>query len=208
MPLNNRSNLLTDPIRNFRFLVEFKAHPNNNISFNPTIGFTSVSGMAVQVESIPYREGGYNTTIHQLPGQATFSPITMQRGLMLGTPQHWEWLKRLFSIVDLPSGNYLPGFRCDLNIWVLNHPSPTTAGSGTGAGTGEIGNQSGADAITSEKNGAVALFRVFNAWPTSVAYSDLNAGDQALLVEQCTFVHEGFDVVLKNKYEDPPIQDA
>jgi phage tail-like protein len=37
-------------------------------------------------------------------------------------------------------------------------------------------------------------FKVYNAWPTSVAYSDLNAGDNALFVEQMTLVHEGFDV--------------
>ena len=37
-------------------------------------------------------------------------------------------------------------------------------------------------------------FNVYNCWPTSVAYSDLNAGDNALFVEQMTLVHEGFDV--------------
>jgi hypothetical protein len=35
---------------------------------------------------------------------------------------------------------------------------------------------------------------VYNAWPTALAYSDLNAGDNSLLVEQMTLVHEGFDV--------------
>lgn len=202
-PLNNRSSLMTDPIRNFRFLVQFKPH-DTGLEFTPTLGFTSVSGLAAQTESIPYREGGYNTTIHQLPGQTTFSPITMQRGLMLGTPQHWEWMKRLFSVTDLPSANYRPGFRCDISIWVLNHPSPTTAGAGTG-GTNEIGSGTGSNksAIDIETGNAVALFRVFNAWPTSVAYSDLNAGDNALLVEQCTFVHEGYDVQLRHDYSSP-----
>jgi phage tail-like protein len=37
-------------------------------------------------------------------------------------------------------------------------------------------------------------FEVYNCWPTAVAYSDLNAGDNALLVEQMTLVHEGFNV--------------
>jgi phage tail-like protein len=37
-------------------------------------------------------------------------------------------------------------------------------------------------------------FKVYNAWPTTVAYSDLNAGDNALYVEQMTLVHEGFDL--------------
>jgi len=37
-------------------------------------------------------------------------------------------------------------------------------------------------------------FRLYNAWPTSIAYSDLNAGDNALQVEQMTLVHEGLDM--------------
>jgi phage tail-like protein len=37
-------------------------------------------------------------------------------------------------------------------------------------------------------------FKVYNAWPTAVAYSDLNAGDNAIFVEQMTLVHEGFDI--------------
>jgi phage tail-like protein len=37
-------------------------------------------------------------------------------------------------------------------------------------------------------------FNVYNCWITSVSYSDLNAGDNAIFVEQATLVHEGFDV--------------
>ena len=45
------------------------------------------------------------------------------------------------------------------------------------------------------KDDHVALrFRLYNAWPTSVVYSDLNAGDNALMVERMTLVHEGLDV--------------
>lgn len=195
MAINNRSNLLTDPIRNFRFLVQFKPHRDagafaNNVNFKPTLGFTSVSGLAVQTESIPYREGGYNTTIHQIPGQTTFSPITMQRGVMMGTPQNWEWMQRLFSVVDRTGGD--PGFRADIDIWVLNHPQTNQAAS-------EIGYNPSSpnDPVALNSETSVMKFEVYNAWPTAVAYSDLNAGDNALLVEQCTFVHEGFSVRLK-----------
>ena len=44
------------------------------------------------------------------------------------------------------------------------------------------------------KDHVAMRFQVYNAWPTSVAYSDLNAGDNAIFVEQITLVHEGFDV--------------
>lgn len=190
--INNRSNLITDPIRNFRFLVTFFPQPNTDGVNNPTLaklagqrattfGFTSVSGMAVTTDSIPYREGGYNTTVHQIPGQTTFAPITLQRGVILNTNQNWEWMRNLFATVN-GSGStraITDNFRCDLEIQVLSHPIPKT----------------GEDDVNSSASDHTAVrFRVYNAWPTSVAYSDLNAGDNALFVEQMTLVHEGFDV--------------
>ncbi|WP_461098498.1 phage tail protein, partial [Staphylococcus aureus] len=50
-------------------------------------GFTSITGLAINTQSIPYREGGYNTTIHQIPGMTTFSPVTFQRGTITGNTQ-------------------------------------------------------------------------------------------------------------------------
>jgi phage tail-like protein len=182
--INNRSTLVTDPLRNFRFLVTFIPQDTKNTTLSglktATFGFTSVSGMSVATDSIPYREGGYNTTVHQIPGQTTFTPLTLQRGVILGTKQNWDWMRNLFATVGAAGSNRTvsQNFRCDLEIAVLSHPIPS-AGSG--------------DASTASDHVAMR-FRVYNAWPTSVAYSDLNAGDNALFVEQMTLVHEGFDV--------------
>lgn len=183
--INNRSTLTTDPLRNFRFLVTFIPQDSSNTSLaglkNVTFGFTSVSGMSVATDSIPYREGGYNTTVHQIPGQTTFTPITLQRGVMLNTNANWEWMRNLFATVSGGTTNRTinQNFRCDLEIEVLSHPIPT-------AGT-EDGGQA-------TKDHTAMRFHVYNAWPTAVAYSDLNAGDNALLVEQMSLVHEGFDI--------------
>jgi phage tail-like protein len=150
------------------------------------MGFTSVSGLAVTTDSIPYREGGYNTTVHQIPGQTSFTPLTLQRGVILGSKQNWDWMKQLFATVQAGGSTLATGknFRCDLEIAVLNHPVPSS-GANVTSGTGA------AIAATDE----VAMrFKVYNAWPTTVAYSDLNAGDNALYVEQMTLVHEGFDL--------------
>jgi len=193
--INNRSNLATDPLRNFRFLVTFIPLASQNgaptsaatqalatgVSNNITVGFTSVSGMAVTTDSIPYREGGYNTTVHQIPGQTTFAPITLQRGVVLGTSQNWDWMRNLFATVQGGGSTRAANenFRCDLEIQVLSHPIPTT---------------NPADNTPSASDHTAMRFRVYNCWPTSVAYSDLNAGDNALFVEQMTLVHEGFDI--------------
>jgi phage tail-like protein len=191
--INNRSTLETDPIRNFRFLVTFLPLPGGATGGGSwlktpkvVVGFTSVSGLSVATDSIPYREGGYNTTVHQIPGQTTFSPITLQRGVVLGTPQHWDWMRKLFATVQNGTTSQVgENFRCDVQIEVLTHP---IAGSG-GANTELTGGTTG-----TYKDHVSARFQVYNAWPTSVAYSDLNAGDNALFVEQLTLVHEGFDM--------------
>ena len=180
--INNRSTLKTDPLRNFRFLVTFKPQDETNaaLTFDTTVGFTSVSGLSVSTDSIPYREGGYNTTVHQIPGQTTFTPLTLQRGVVLGTSQNWDWMRNLFATVNAGGSTRTTNqnFRCDLEIQVLSHPMPS-------AGTGD-------NSATTDHT--AMRFHVYNAWPTAVAYSDLNAGDNALFVEQMTLVHEGFDV--------------
>lgn len=175
----NRSTLATDPIRNFRFLVSFQALNNASLEVTTAeLGFTSVSGLAVTTDSIPYREGGYNTTVHQIPGQTSFQPVTLQNGVIIGKPQKWFWMRNLFAAVQGgPARGIAADFRCDLTIKVLAHPIPKLA-AGSNAGEADVAMQ----------------FKVYNAWPTAIAYSDLNAGDNSLLVEQMTLVHEGFDV--------------
>lgn len=187
--LNNRGSLITDPVRNFRFLVTFRPHDQKALKFSSTVGFTSVSGLSMNTEPIPYREGGYNTTVHQIPGQTTFSPITMQRGVTIGSRQHWDWMRHLFSVVGGNQRNAdgslfgaAQDFRVNLDIAVLAHP---TAGSAA--------NANGLEQTASSNDIVTDRFRVYNAWIASLAYSDLNAGDNALFVEQITLAHEGFD---------------
>ena len=187
--VNSRSTLATDPVRNFRFLVTFKPQDTSNTGLGTMtipMGFTSVSGLAVTTDSIPYREGGYNTTVHQIPGQTSFTPLTLQRGVILGSKQNWLWMKQLFATVQAGGSTLALGknFRCDIEIAVLNHPVPSQ-GANVTTGTG---------AVTGASDDVAMRFRVYNAWPTTVSYSDLNAGDNALFVEQMTLVHEGFDL--------------
>jgi phage tail-like protein len=202
--LNNRSNIATDPIRNFRFLVTFK--PQDGIAAGDRtagslpkgvtadqakwakglseikFGFTSVGGLAVSTDSIPYREGGYNTTVHQIPGQTAFAPLTFQRGVILGSSQNWNWMKQLFQTVQgTVSRTAKDNFRVDIDIDVLTHPLASNATASGTTGTYE-------DHVSMR-------FKVYNAWITSIAYSDLNAGDNAILVEQMSLVHEGFEIV-------------
>lgn len=194
MPVNNTlSTLLTDPVRNFKFVVEFLPQTNDSkwgSSFGK-MGFVSLSGLSVSTESIAYREGGYNTNFHQIPGQSSFTPITLSKGVMLGNDAHARWMRRLFSVLTPNATSGIGAdFRCDLDIAVLSHPNPAAyAGSG---GTSAVD--------TAYDQHASVRFRVNNAWITSLSYSNLDAGSNTLLVEEITLVHEGFDVTFAKNY--------
>jgi len=190
---NLRKSQTSDPIRNFRFIVKFLPLTTGGgaSDFKPfaTVGFTSISGLSMTTEPIPYREGGYNTTVHQIPGQTTFSPVTFQRGVTIGSRQNYDWTRMLFRALN-GGGDQLfankSSFRANIAIDVLNHPVPYS--TVTDYGSERTENQNAGDDLV------VARFNLYNAWPTSLAYSDLNAGDNALVVEQMTIVHEGMSM--------------
>lgn len=185
------SNNLTDPLRNFKFVVEIAHSPSGtvggaNARMSWGLGFMSVSGIAATTEAIPYREGGMNTTVHQLPGQTSFSPVTFQRGVTLGRNGNttWQWFRQLFDVIaggGTGAGNHAKGnqFRTDIDINVLEHP--VTHWQST---------------ASAEHWQIPVKMRVTlkNAWITGISYSDLNAGDNAIMVEQMTVVHEGFQI--------------
>lgn len=197
-PLSNTlANLNTDPFRNFKFLVTFYPKTSGDASFGTNfgkMGFVSVSGLSVTTESIAYREGGYNTNVHQLPGQSSFTPITLSKGITFGQKEHSLWMKRLFALTTGGSGGGVgTSFRCDVEIKVLTHPNPAAwSGSDTG-GTNTNGTWSGTVSNAWDQHTAME-FRLYNAWITSIGYSNLDAGGSTLMVEEMTLVHEGFDV--------------
>lgn len=194
--INQRSSALSDPLRNFRFLVNFLPYSDKQTKFSASVGFMSVSGLSIQTEPIPYREGGYQTTVHYIPGQQTFSPITLTRGVTLGSSQHWDWFCQLFDLgysrLDANGNNkgtadrkVTGDFRCEVSIKVLAHPQSPVKESYDG----QTGTLTGATNVV--HTNVVQEFRVVNAWPTNIAYSDLQSGDNGILVEQITLVHEG-----------------
>jgi phage tail-like protein len=186
---NTLSNLLTDPVRNFKFLVKFLPKDANDgktqwDEYSTTFGFISVSGLSISTESIAYREGGYNTNVHQIPGQTAFQPISLSKGVMLGQQANKDWMKRLFSVLtDTTPFGSTSNFRCDLEIQVLTHPNPKLT----------IGNDSAVPVAPQDAHTSLRFY-VYNAWITSLTYSNLDAGSNSIMVEDITLVHEGFDV--------------
>lgn len=190
------STIPTDPLRGFRFYATFSPASSASDTFDTRIkdasgaaswdvpaqqilggtsngfvgGFTQIGGLQISVANIMYREGGMNTSPHQMPGQTSFTPVTFQRGVLFGNDQEMTWLRGLYSAQSgMGMGvSVNKTFRLDITIYVAAH-----VGSHADTNVPRIG------------------FRLKNAWITNLNYSDLNAGGNDLLFETMTVVHEG-----------------
>ncbi|MDR8390618.1 phage tail protein [Aliifodinibius sp. S!AR15-10] len=72
------------PVSVFHFTVEWGG---------TRIGFTEVSGLTVELQSIDYREGNakeYQVT--KMPGIPQYSNITLKRGIYRGDNEFFQWL--------------------------------------------------------------------------------------------------------------------
>jgi phage tail-like protein len=146
------ASIATDPLRNFKFQVVITPQSGGVIN----MGFMNVQGLNVQIDVIAYREGGFNVTTQKMPGQADFSPIVLSHGVVCGRQADIDWLRELFIVMQ-GSGTTGPGtnFRDTVDIKVLSHP------------------------VTTSSVPVKGWFRVYNAWPTAVSWSDLDAGANA-----------------------------
>jgi phage tail-like protein len=85
----------------------------------------------------------------------------------------WQWMQQLFRVMQgTGTGNPGTDFRATVDVMVLDHP------------------------VTSSQVPVKAIYRIYNAWPTSIAFSDLDAGANAVLMQQMSLAHEGFDFKL------------
>jgi phage tail-like protein len=194
--------LRTDPLRNFKFRVSILAKDGEgnlktSLEGIDQIGFAQVSGISVTNEVISYREGGMNTHPHKMVAQSDFAPVSFARGAFAGQDQLWSWQKFIHAFLGQGVGGE-PGlatgdgnYRCDILVHVYDHPHTAS----------EVEDASGLkyqwDGGT--QNNAVAVpgnvkfaFRLYNAWPGSYALTDLNAGDNGILIQSMTVHHEGF----------------
>lgn len=198
------SSLATDPLRTFRFSAEFKitsdgdvfdsritdtnaaTMPATGVSSGWIGGFTNISGLTINTQNIPYREGGYNTTVHQIPGMTTFSPITFTRGVLFGNDQAITWMRGMFAAA---AGAGLNGqgtanrnFRVDIVIKVNDHPN-----------------------TNADVSAPKMAFKIHNAWITSLNYTDLDATAGAILFETMQLVHEGISVFFVDPATNKPV---
>jgi phage tail-like protein len=199
--------LRTDPLRNFKFRVSILAKDGSgnlkdNLKGIDQIGFAQVSGISVTNEVISYREGGMNTHPHKMVAQSDFAPVSFARGAFAGQDQLWQWQKFIHAFLGQGVGGE-PGlaigdgnYRCDILVHVYDHPHTASEV------VGEEGLKYQWDGGTLNNNVIVPgnvkfAFRLYNAWPGSYALTDLNAGDNGILIQSMTVHHEGFKLAWK-----------
>lgn len=181
--LADRTRLRADPVRNFKFQVQL-FHSDARLQQQiGEMGFMTVDGISMNTEMVPYREGGWNTNPHKLPGLTDFAPLTMGAGTFFNKPGMWNLAKQMFS-VQWGQGTIGMGeeFRFDMAVRILDHP--VTDGPASGS--------------TRDTSGAIMAFAFYNAWVASVGFNGLNAMDNSVLIHQMTVHHEGFDVFFGN----------
>lgn len=183
---DSRSSIKTDPLRNFRFQVNIH-HNTSKGNMAARLGFMTVGGLSVETDLIAYRQGGFNTTTQKMPGQTNFPPLTLSRGMMVGTEDQYVWFKEVFSVVagngpKTPAGT---DFRADIDIYVLAHPW-----------------------TRSTQVPVKAKYHVYNAWPQSLAYSDLDAGGNGLIMEQMVLQHEGFGLIYASDNANSSVENS
>ncbi|MEV7902172.1 phage tail protein [Streptomyces anulatus] len=171
--------LQTDPLRNFKFQVQIHLANSTLDSSKRSnqLGFMSVSGLSITTDVVVYRQGGMNTTTQKMPGQSDFAPITLSRGLICGDSDIYMWLKQLFMVMQGSGGNdgsY--NFRATMDIYLLDHP------------------------VTTKNVYYKAGWRIYNCWPTSIAFGDLDSGANGVELQQITLAHEGWDFKIASKY--------
>ena len=77
---------LSYPAVGFHFLVTFELFPQLPYDLQ----FQEVSGLNVTMESEPFKEGGENRFIHQLPVRTSYSDLVLKRGKCAGSGVlHW-----------------------------------------------------------------------------------------------------------------------
>ncbi|MGC1496926.1 MAG: phage tail protein [Sulfitobacter sp.] len=147
------------PYRNFRFKVKWDD--------NYVAGVSHVSGLQRQTQVIQHREGGDPSVIHLTPGQTSYAPITLSRGVSYD-PAFETWANKVYDFKNSQDkageNTSLGDFRKNISIEVFN-----------------------------EAGQKVLAYNVVNAWVSEFnALPELDAMGNAIVIESMTIQNEGW----------------
>ena len=110
-----------DPYKNFKFRVVWDGRE--------VAGISHVSALRRTTEVVEFREGSDPSTSHKSPGQTTYEPITLERGLTHDL-EFEHWANKVWSLANSAgSGSEvsLKDFRKEVRIEVHNEAGQVVA---------------------------------------------------------------------------------
>jgi len=146
-----------DPYKNFKFRVKWDGRY--------VAGVSKISALKRTTEVVEHREGGDPSTIRKSPGQTTFAPIILERGITHDT-EFEKWANKVWNFGSgLGNEVSLKDFRKDLIIEIYNE-------------AGQI----------------VMAFKVYRCWVSEYqALPDLDASTNEVAIEKIILENEGWE---------------
>jgi len=157
MPMFPANPTRTDPYKNFKFRVRWEGRY--------VAGVTKVSALKRTTQTIKFREGGDPSAERVLPGQSSFEPITLERGVTQDT-EFEAWARLVWNFrAGLGMEVSLKNFRRDITI--------------------EFYNEAGQLALA---------YNIFRCWVSSYqALPDLDASGNAVAIQSMVLQNEGWE---------------
>jgi len=146
-----------DPYKNFKFRIKWDGRY--------VAGVSKVGALKRKTTAVDIRNGGDPSTVRKSPGQTTYDPITIERGVT--HDQEFEkWANKVWNFGSgLGAEVSLKDFRKDLII--------------------ELYNEAGQLAIA---------YKVYRCWVSDFqALPDLDASANAIAIESITIQNEGWE---------------
>jgi phage tail-like protein len=107
-----------DPYTNFKFLVYFEGQEE------PVCAVSKVSALKRTTEVVSHRHGGDPNRTFNSPGQSSFEPITLERGVT--TNREFEaWANRTYAPIDNELGPN--GYKRTMTVVLLNNQGEPAA---------------------------------------------------------------------------------
>ena len=162
-----------DPYKDFRFQV--------SIDGKTVAGLSKVSALMRTTSVVEFREGGDPATPRKMPGQTTFEPITLERGVTHDTT-FLRWANKVWNFGAGPGAeSSLQDFRKDI---ILN-----------------FYNEAGQLALS---------YKIYRAWVSEFkALPDLDASSSGTAIQSIKLENEGWEIDLdvpepqEISYEEP-----
>lgn len=147
-----------DPYKDFRFQVV--------IDGQTVAGLSKVSALTRTTSVIEFREGGDPASPRKMPGQTTFAPITLERGVTHDTA-FLRWANKVWNFGAGPGAeSSLADFRKDITLNLY------------------------------DEAGQLALaYNIYRAWVSEFrALPDLDSSSSGTAIQSITLENEGFEM--------------